>query len=140
MIKKNLFFYNIQSATFKKKKRLLTKNFEEHFIYYDVIFNQEVLQDYYPYLMTKDTARNMELLINSLRIHQKYQYQDYLDKLEILDKISSSPKTKYLLIDWLVWYDHYQMEIRESNFFYGYTVVTAQYMKEIGKNDQRLLI
>ena len=32
------------------------------------------------------------------------------------------------------------MEIRESNFFYGYTVVTAHYMKEIGKNDQKLLI
>ena len=66
--------------------------------------------------MTKDTARNMELLINSLRIYQKYQYQDYLDKLEILDEISSSSMTKYLLIDWLVWYNHYQKEIRESNF------------------------
>ena len=90
--------------------------------------------------MTKDTARNMELLINSLRVHQKYQHQDYLDKLEILDQIPSSFKTKYLPIDWLVWYDHYQMETRESNFFYDYTVVMAHYMKEIGKNDQKLLV
>ena len=82
----------------------------------------------------------MELLINSLNIHQKYQYQDYLDKLEKLNKISSSCKTKHLPIDWLVWYDYYQMEIRESNFFYSYTVVTAHYRKEIGKNDHTLLI
>ena len=105
----------------QEKEKIVDKNiFEEHFVYYDAIFNQEVLQDYYPYLMTKDTSRNMELLINSLRIHQKYQYQyqDYLDKIEILDKISSSSKTKYLPIDRLVWYDHYQKEIRESNLFY----------------------
>ena len=83
----------------QEKEKIVDKNiFKEHFVYYDAILNQEVLQDCYPYLMTKDTSRNMELLINSLRIHQKYQYQDYLDKLEILDKISSSSKTKYLQI------------------------------------------
>ena len=64
----------------QEKEMIVDKNiFEEHFVYYDAIFNQEVLQDYYPYLMTKDTSRNMELLINSLRLHQIYQYQDYLD-------------------------------------------------------------
>ena len=51
-------------------------------------------------LNTQDTEKNMELLINSLKIHQKYQYQNYLDKLEKLNKISSSSKTKYLPIDW----------------------------------------
>ena len=32
------------------------------------------------------------------------------------------------------------MEIRELNFFYGNTVVTAHYMKEIGKNHHKFLI
>ena len=92
------------------------------------------------YSRTPDTDKNLDLLINSIKNHQKYQYQSYIDKLEKLDKISSNSKTKYIPIDWLVWYDHFQMEIRESNFFHSHTVVTAYYMREIGKIDHKLLI
>ena len=128
-------------SNIQEKEMIVDKNmFEEHFIYYDTVSNQETLQDYCPYSRTPDTDKNLDLLINSIKIHQKYQYQSHIDKLEKLDKISSNSKTKYLPIDWLVWYDHYHKEIRESNFFYGHTVVTAYYMREIGKIDHKLLI
>ena len=65
---------------------------------------------------------------------------EYLDKIEKLYKVVSSSKTKYLPIDWLVWYNHYNKEIRESTSFYSHTVVTAHYMREIGKNDNKILI
>ena len=90
-------------SNIQEKEKIVDKNiFEEHFHYYDAVSNQEVLQDYYLYSRTPDTDKDLDLLINSIKIHQKYQYQSHIDKLEKLDEISSSPKTKYLPIAWLV--------------------------------------
>ena len=107
-------FLQHQISDIQEKEMIVDKNiFEEHFIYYDAVLNQEIQQDYYLYSRTKDTEKNLDLLINSMKIHKKYQYQNHIDKLEKLNKISSSPKTKYFPIDWLVWYNHFQMEMRE---------------------------
>ena len=49
---------------------IVDKNiFEEQLNYYDAVSNQEILQDYYPHLNAQDTEKNMELLLNSLKIH-----------------------------------------------------------------------
>ena len=92
-------------------------NFEEKYHYYDAVLNEHALQDYYPYLRTHNIKRDKNFLINYMKINHKYKYQEHLDKIEKVNEVSSSSKTKYLLIDRLVLHNHYIKEMRELKLF-----------------------
>ena len=63
----------------QEKDIIMDKNvFEKNIYYNDAVSSEKVLQDYYLYLSTQETKRNIEMLMNSMRIFQKYKYHEYL--------------------------------------------------------------
>ena len=103
---------------FANKKIFYKKN-----KYYHVVINERPLKDFHSYIYYTEMAKDRNFFLNLIALNHKHLFREELGKIVKLNELSPNLQEKLLPIDWLVWYNFLNRQMRVSNCFYRYTYV-----------------
>ena len=130
--------YSLRQITSRKQKTTLASqaHFEDNFNYYYAVKNSSPLPKNHETLFySKERANKREKLLGLLALDHKHKYNE-----ELTMYFDCLFPNKNASIDWILWYDQYNRQIRDLKYTYGYKIHTAKYLKDKNYSNKKSLI